>query len=72
MEDNNNMPSASALETQPIGETGGEVSAIFRESNDITQGDSSSKSEVQNKVPYLSSLSDTHSRAVWSMYLVIV
>ena len=27
MEDNNDVPSASALDTQPIGETGGEVSA---------------------------------------------
>ena len=57
MEDKNDMPSASALETQTIGETGGEVSAICGDRNDIMQGDSSSKSEVQNKVPYLSSLS---------------
>ena len=63
------MPSSSA----PIGETGGEVSAICGDSSDIMQGDSSSKSEVQNKLPYLSSLqSDTHSRAVWLMYLLIV
>ena len=35
MEDNNDMLSAFALETQPIGETGGVVSAIFGDSNDI-------------------------------------
>ena len=47
MEDNNDMPSAFALETQPIGETGGEISAIFRDSSNITQG-GVPKSEVQN------------------------
>ena len=44
MEDNNDMPSASTSETQPVGETGEEISdltAIFGDddSNDITQGD---------------------------------
>ena len=43
MEDNNDMPSVSTLESQPIGETGGD-------SNDIMPGDCS-KSAVQNKVP---------------------
>ena len=76
MEDNNDMTSASTLETQSLGETDGEdLAAIFRDddSNDITQGDSSSKSEVQ-KQSTLSffSQSDTHSCAVWLMYLVIV
>ena len=31
MENNSDMSRASALEIQPIGETGGEVSAIFRD-----------------------------------------
>ena len=56
MEDNNDTSSASALETQPIGETGGEVSAIFGDGNDVMQGDSS-KSEVPSTVLYLSCLS---------------
>ena len=43
MEDNNDMPSASTSEAQPIGETGEEISdrtPIFGDddSNDITQG----------------------------------
>ena len=45
MEDNNDMLSASSSETQPIGETGEEISdltAIFGNdgSDDIAQGDS--------------------------------
>ena len=56
MEDNNDMASAFALQTQPIGETGGEVSAIFRDSNDITQG-IPPKAKYNRKVSYLSSLS---------------
>ena len=67
MEDNNDMPSASALETHPIGETGGEVSAIFRDSSNITQG-GPPKSELQNKVSSFSQ-SDTHSRAVCIIHL---
>ena len=44
MEDNNDISSASTSETQPIGETGEEISdltAIFGndDSNDITQSD---------------------------------
>ena len=44
MEDNNDMPSAPTSETQPLGETGEEISdltAIFEndDSSDITQGD---------------------------------
>ena len=63
MEDNTVMPSAFALETQPIGETGGED--IFRDDNDIMQG------QKRSTLSFLSQ-SDTHSRAVWLMYLMIV
>ena len=56
MVDNNDMPSTSTLETQQVGESGGNVSAIIRDGNDITQGNSSNCG-VQNKVLNLSSLS---------------
>ena len=44
MEDNNDMPSASTSKTQPIGETGEEISELTPtfgddDGNDITQGD---------------------------------
>ena len=70
MEDNNDMPSASALETQSIGETGGEVPTIFRDSSNIAQG-VPPKAKYKTKNPFFFSQSDTHSRAVWLMYLVI-
>ena len=71
MEDNNDMSGASALETHPIGETGGVVSAIFRDGNDITQG-GPSKAKYKKSTLLFFSQSDTHDRAVWLMYLVIV
>ena len=72
MGDNNDMPSAFALETQPIGETGGEVSAIFGDDgSNITKVVLQKRSTTQSTLSFFSQ-SDTHSRAVWLMYLVIV
>ena len=50
MEDNNDMSSASTLETQPIGGTGGEVLAICGDCNDITQG-GPPKTKYKTKYP---------------------
>ena len=51
MEGNSDVQSASTLEAQAIGETGGEPAAV-----------------KQNTTPFFPQ-SDTHSRAVWLMYL---
>ena len=56
MEYNSDVPSASTLEAQPIGETGGEPA---------------NGAVKQNTAPFFSQ-SDTHSRAVWLMYLAKV
>ena len=44
------MSSAPALETQPIGETCGEVSAIFIDGSDITQ-DGPPNAKYKTKFP---------------------